>query len=211
MSSIPLSSFQDSKYAWEVATLFPEQGEWSAEAYLDLTDGTNRRIEFTDGRLEFLAMPTEVHESLVRYLFLALYQFVVAGKLGEVYSNGIRVRVKEHKFRLPDVLFLHRDNYKARHNRVWDGADLVMEVVSDDPKDRQRDCEQKLIDYAEANVREYWIADPTRRVVTVHSLHDGQYVVQGEFSEGTHATSALLSGFNIDVTALFAVIEDIPE
>src|SRR3990170_4537478 len=161
MSIAPLSS--DADYAWEVATLFPEQGEWSEEAYLDLTDGTNRRIEFTDGRLEFLPMPTEIHESLVRFLFLALYQFVETRKLGEVYFNGIRVRIRPRKIRLPDVLFLHKDHFHVRHNRVWDGADLAIEVVSDDPKDRERDYEQKLADYAEAKVNEYWIVDPERR------------------------------------------------
>ncbi len=211
MSSSPITSSQEPEYAWEVATLFPEQGEWSEEAYLELTDGTNRRIEFTDGRLEFLPMPTEIHESLVRFLFLALFQFVEARKLGEVYFNGIRVRIRPRKNRLPDVVFLHKDHFHARHNRVWHGADLVMEVVSDDPKDRQRDYEQKLIDYAEAKVPEYWIVDPERRLVVVHQLQDGKYVIQGEFAAGRQATSVLLPGFEVDVAALFAVIEDIPE
>ena len=71
MSTTPSSQSADADYAWEVATLFPEQGEWSEEAYLDLTDGTNRRIEFADGRLEFLPMPTEVHEAIVQFLLLA--------------------------------------------------------------------------------------------------------------------------------------------
>ena len=211
MSSLPFTSSQEPEYAWDVATLFPEQGEWSEEAYLDMTDGTNRRIEFTDGRLEFLPLPTEIHESLVRFLFLALFQYVDARKLGQVYFNGIRVRIRPRKDRLPDVLFLHKDHFHARHNRVWDGADLVMEVVSDDPKDRQRDYEQKLADYAEAKVSEYWIIDPERRLVVVHQLQGGKYAVHGEFAAGNQATSILLPGFGIDVTALFAVIEDIPE
>jgi len=211
MSSVPIPSSHEPEYAWEVATLFPEQGEWSEEAYLELSDSTNRRIEFTDGRLEFLAMPTEIHESLVRYLFLALYQFVEARKLGEVYFNGIRVRIRPRKVRLPDVLFLHKEHFHARHNRVWDGADLAIEVVSDDPKDRQRDCDEKLADYAEAKVAEYWIVDPVRRVVIVHALQDGKYAMRGEFAAGAQAISAFLPGFGIDVSALFAVIEDIPE
>lgn len=211
MSSTPLTPSQEPEYAWEVATLFPEQGEWSEEAYLDLTDGTNRRIEFTDGRLEFLSKPTEIHESLVQFLFFALYQFVDQRKLGKVYFNGIRVRIRPRKTRLPDVLFLHKDHFHVRHNRVWDGADLVMEVVSDDAKDRQRDYEEKLADYAEAEIAEYWIVDAERRLVIVHQLRDGRYAIHGEFAEGAQATSVLLSGFGIDVTSLFAVIEDIPE
>jgi Uma2 family endonuclease len=195
-----------------VATLYPEQGEWSEEEYLELTDHTNRRIEFTDGRLVFLPMPTEIHEAIVQFLLFAVHQFVEQKKLGKVYSNGIRLRIRPRKVRLPDVIFLHKDHFHARHNRVWDGADLVMEVVCDDPNDRQRDYEQKLLDYAEAKVAEYWIVDFARQLVIVHRLDDGgRYTIHGEFAPGQQATSVMLDGLVVDVGALFAVAEDIPE
>lgn len=211
MSQVPLSHSQDSDYAWELATLYPEQGEWSENEYLDLTDETNGRVEFTDGRLEFLQMPTEIHEALVQFLFFSLHGFVKTKNLGKVYSNGIRVRIRPRKIRLPDVLFLHKDHFAVRHNRVWDGADLVMEVVSDAPQDRQRDYELKLLDYAEAKIAEYWIVDLERELVLVHRLEGDRYRVQGEFTRGQLATSSFLTGFGIDVSALFAVAEDIPE
>jgi Uma2 family endonuclease len=211
MSSTSFTPSHEPEYAWELATLYPEQGEWSEEEYLELTDHSNRRIEFTDGRLEFLPMPSEIQEAFVRFLFLALYHFVDRKKLGEVYSNGIRLRIRPRKVRLPDVIFLAKSHFHARHNRVWDGADLVMEVVSEDPKDRDRDYAQKLLDYAEAKVAEYWIVDFEQKVVIVHRLDGQRYVVHGYFSRGQQATSVLLSGFGVDVSALFAVAEDIPE
>lgn len=201
----------EGNYAWEVATLFPEQGEWSEEEYLRLTDGTNRRIEFTDGRLEFLPMPTEIHETLIRFLFFALHGFVENQQLGKVHWTGIRLRIRPRKIRLPDIIFLHRDHFHARHNRAWDSADLVMEVVSEDPKDRQRDYEQKLLDYAEAKVAEYWIVDYERQVVTVHRLEGEQYRIHGEFQRGSQAASALLDGFAVDVEGLFAEADEVPE
>jgi Uma2 family endonuclease len=208
---MPLTPSQEPEYAWEVATLYPAQGEWSEEEYLELTDHANRRIEFTDGRLEFLPMPTEVHEALVQFLFFALHAFVEQRQLGKVYFNGIRLRIRPRKTRLPDVIFLHKEHFRSRHNRVWEGADLVMEVVSDDPKDRQRDYEQKLLDYAEAKIAEYWIVDPDQQRVIVHRLDGDRYAIHSEFSRGQRATSVLLEGFGVDVTALFAVVEDIPE
>ncbi len=33
-------------------------------------------------------MPTEIHETIVRFLFLALHGLVNAKKLGQVYFNG---------------------------------------------------------------------------------------------------------------------------
>src|SRR5687768_10582426 len=103
MSSMPFTPPHEPEYAWEVATLYPEQGEWSEEEYLDLTDHANRRIEFTDGRLEFLPMPTEVHEAIAQFLLFALLGFVEKNKLGKVYSTGIRLRIRPRKIRLPDI------------------------------------------------------------------------------------------------------------
>src|SRR6185503_3381866 len=100
---------------------------------------------------------------MIQVLLLAMLDFVGKRKLGKVYSNGIRLRIRPRKIRLPDIIFLHKDHYHARHNRAWDGADLVMEVVSEDRKDRKRDYEQKLLDYAEAKVAEYWIVDFERK------------------------------------------------
>jgi Uma2 family endonuclease len=211
MSANRVSSPQEPEYAWEIATLFPAQGGWSEADYFDLTEGAERRIEFTDGRLEFLPMPTEIHESLVQFLFLALHQFVASNQSGKVYSAGIRLRVRPHKIRVPDIVFLHKDHFHARHNQAWDGADLVMEIVSDDPKDRQRDYETKRSDYAEAGVAEYWIVDFRRRTVIVHRLDGNSYNIHGEYAPGEHAPSALLEGFAIDVSALFAATADVPE
>ncbi len=46
----------------------------------------------------------------------------------------LRVRVRPGKIREPDVLFLRKQNFHLRSNRLWNGADLVMEVVSPDPR-----------------------------------------------------------------------------
>ena len=156
-------------------------------------------------------MPTEIHQALVQFLFLALHAFVGKRKLGLVHFTGLRLRIRKGRIREPDVLFLNKENYRLRHNRVWDGADLVIEVVSDDPKDRKRDYEDKLIDYAECGIAEYWIVDPQRQVVIVHQLAEGQYAVHGEYAPGDQAISTLLAGFRIDVTDLFRVADEVPE
>ncbi|MCC7474494.1 MAG: Uma2 family endonuclease [Pirellulales bacterium] len=211
MSAVQPSLSSEPEYVWEVATLFPEQGEWLEEQYLELTDHSKRRIEFIDGRLEFLPMPTDIHETLVEFLFFALREFVEKRNLGKVRWTGIRLRIRAKQYRLPDIIFLHKDNFCARHNRAWEGADLVMEVVSDAPKDRQRDYEDKLLAYAEAKVAEYWIVDFERQVVIVQRLEGDRYAIDGEYTPGQQATSVLLDGFCVDVASLFAAAEDVPE
>lgn len=212
MSAFSTVSLYDGlEYVWELATLYPAQGAWSEAEYLDLTDHENRLIEFTDGRVEFLPYGTDTHECLVHDLFLALYAVEEKQHLGKVHFHGIRVRLRPNKIRMPDVLFLHKDNLHKRHNRVWDGIDLAMEVVSEYPQFRQRDYETKLADYAEAGIAEYWIVDYERRRVVVHRLDGKQYAIHGEFGPGERATSVLLAGFSIDVAVLFAAADDVPE
>jgi Uma2 family endonuclease len=211
MSIIPSSLSSEAEYVWEVATLFPVQGRWSEDAYLDLTDGTNRRIELVDGRLEFLPMPTELHQALVGFLYHALLAFVTDHNLGIVPFPPLRVHVSDERYREPDILFLCKERFHLRSNRIWKGADLLMEIVSGDPKDRKRDYEDKLADYAAANVAEYWIVDPELQIVKVHQLTNDSYTVHEEFVLGQQATSLLLPGFSVDVTALFAVKNDVAD
>ena len=148
-------------------------------------------------------MPTEWHQLIAGYLYRVLFAFVLAGDLGKVLYSPFRIRTVPGKFREPDVLFMLKANDHRRHNEYWEGADLVMEVVSDD--DRRRDLETKRFEYAEAGVPEYWIVDPRTRQITVLVLAGDRYEEHGVFNPGDRATSQLLSDFGVDVDAVFAV------
>jgi Uma2 family endonuclease len=192
----------DAEPAWEIARLFPNQGAWDEADYLALT--TNHFVEFSDGRVEVLPMPTMAHQLIVQYLSNLLLAFVDARKLGRVLFAPLRVRLRSGKFREPDVVFMLAAHAGRMGQKYWEGADLVMQVVSDEPEDRDRDLVTKRREYAEAGIPEYWIVDPQQRRITVLSLAGGTYLVHGEFSEGQRATSALLTAFDCDVTAAFA-------
>jgi Uma2 family endonuclease len=188
---------------WELAELFyPRQGAWTEEEYLALD--SNRLIEFTDGVLEFLAMPRLTHARVSRFISDLLRAHVEPRRLGETLWAPVSVRLREGKLREPDVLFLRTGRPTTRD--VPDGADLVVEVVSHDPKGIERDYEQKRLEYAEAGIPEYWIVDPQTNTITVLTLpaNATEYVVHGEFKLGQQATSVLLPGFAVDVAACFA-------
>lgn len=189
---------------WEIATMFPAQGTWTVEQYLELTDWSNRGIEFVDGKLEFLAMPTEEHQDLVAYLF-DLIRAVAVPERGKAFFCGIRVLAGEKLIREPDIVFMLRENFQKRDNRFWNGADLAIEVVSSSSRDRHRDHVEKVVEYAAAGILEYWIVDPQESKITVYTLPEGakQYAEHGVFQPGETATSKLLEGFNVDVKACF--------
>jgi Uma2 family endonuclease len=187
---------------WEVAYLFPTQGNWSEEDYLALD--RNHLIELSDGCLEVLPMPTMSHQVLVLSLYRLLLAFTTDRDLGTVLVAPLRVRLWRDKFREPDVLFLLKEHSARMGNEYWTGADLVMEVVSGEEEDRRRDLVTKRREYARAGVAEYWIVDPLEERIAVLRLAGKRYVVHGEFAPGVAADSALLPGFTVDVTEAFA-------
>jgi Uma2 family endonuclease len=199
MTAIAKKPTEPLEPAWDIAKLFPPQGTWTEGEYLAIN--ANRIVEFSEGTIEVLDMPTTAHQMIVAFLYGALLSFVSPGQLGRVLFAPLRVKLWERKFREPDVVFMLRENARRIGNEYWDGADLVMEVVSDD--DRRRDLEIKRKEYAKAGIREYWIADPQLERVTVLVLEGNSYKANGEFARGQTATSRILSGFTLDVNAVF--------
>jgi Uma2 family endonuclease len=201
------------KPAWEVAFLFPPQGDWTAQDYLGLEKlcGDSIHVELSCGRLEVLPMPTEAHQFIIGFLYLVLGNFTQVLAPGKVSFSGLRLRLKRKGkralFREPDILYVKAANFHLRHRKFWDGADLVMEVVSGDPKDRHRDYVQKLIDYAKAGIAEYWIVDPEEKLIRVLTLDGPAYRVHGDFRPGMEATSLLLPGFCVLVDDVLAAGE----
>ena len=63
-----------------------------------------------------------------------------------------RVQVAPGRFRDPDVIFLAREQFARRERLFWRGADLVMEVISEDDPDR--DLVMKRAEYAKAAIPE---------------------------------------------------------
>jgi Uma2 family endonuclease len=182
---------------WAVAYLFPAQGQWSEEEYLALNG--NQLVEFSHGSLEVLPMPTTSHQLLVAFLYGALLTFAGERDLGTVLFAPLRVRLWRGKFREPDVLFMANNHAGRIREGFWQGADLVMEVVSGEDEDRRPDLVTKRREYARAGIPEYWIVDPRDERITVLRLRGRRYVVHGEFSRGDSASSHLLPGFTVDV------------
>lgn len=191
----------DGEPAWEIARLFPAQGHWSVEDYLELN--TNHLVEFSGGHIEVLPMPTMRHQLIVQFLLRLLTEVVDGAGLGRTLVAPFRVRLGADKFREPDLSVMLVEHASRMGDEFWNGADLVVEVVSDD--DRRRDLEIKRAEYAQAGIPEYWIVDPQTNTITVLTLAGTSYMVHGEFRTGQRAASVLLPGFDVMVDDVFAL------
>jgi len=186
---------------WEVAELFPGQGFWSEQQYLALK--TRRLVEFDNGTVDILPLPTKTHQLVLVFLLEALKAFVTGKGLGGIVLPApYRLRIRARKYREPDVLYLTAKQNARAGEDFTEAAELVMEVVSPDEPDR--DYVDKRRDYAAAGVPEYWIVDLDRRQVTVLRLEKRRYVEHGRFGPGERATSHRLGGFAVAVDDILA-------
>jgi Uma2 family endonuclease len=189
---------------WEMAIFYPLQGDWTEEEYLALH--TNRLVELVDGCLEVQPMPAIWHQRIAQFLFLILHEFILARRLGEVFIAPLPVRLWPKQMREPDVLFV-RPNRITDRKRPPQGVDLAIEVVSEGEENRERDFVIKRAEYAKAKIPEYWIIDAEKQRIIVLTLDGDDYRVHGEFGPGSQATSVLLPGFAVDVSAVLAAGE----
>lgn len=187
--------------SWVIATLFPNQGDWTEWDFLSLP--TTRLAELSDGNLEILEMPTLRHQDIVFLLTMLLKQYLAEHLPGgRAVAAPYPLRLWQDKIREPDIAVVKPENAGLWTDRYAGGADLVVEVVS--PGDPGRDKVLKRAEYAKAGIPEYWIVDPVQETITILALEDSEYVEVGVFPRGERATSRLLVGFGVDVSEALA-------
>ncbi|TWT88042.1 Uma2 family endonuclease [Neorhodopirellula pilleata] len=203
-SVAPRLPSKDGEPAWEAAYFFAPQGRWSEETFLQFH--TNQMAELVEGRLEILPMLTWLHQLILEFLFDRFRDHVRQQKLGgKMLMAPLPIKLFPGTIREPDLLYVRPENIPADIRGYPDKIDLAIEIVSEDLKSRQRDYEEKRIDYAKAGVSEYWIVDPQEQVVSVLTLQDAQYQIDQECRVGETAKSRLLSGLAIPVDDIWAL------
>lgn len=176
--------------------LDPLQSLWTEAQYLRLTDQSNHLIEFTDGDIEILLRPTSRHQEILLRLYDLLRLFI-GTRGGHLLVAPVRLRIRAGKFREPDIMVLRNSADPRYQDAYWLGANLVIEVVT--PGDRARDTVDKVADYAEAGIPEYWIIDPALGSVSVLAPGADGYAVQQIARRGDIVRSLVLAGFQVDV------------
>lgn len=190
---------------YELLELYPRQGEWTEADYFALPDRPG--YELNDGYLERLPMPTEAHQLIGGELYRNLYAFAKEHRLGLVSYSGLRVRLWPGQIREPDVVFLRREKYDRRSQKYWAGADLAIEIISEDGE--KRDRIEKFEAYAKAAISEYWIVDPEKERIEVFVLRGETYERTADLGRGDNAVSVALPGFKIEVDQVFdAALEE---
>ena len=159
--------------------------------------GEDTHAEWVNGEvIEF--MPAKpIHQSISAFLVVIISNFISLFELGQVRYAPMEMRLRGGRSsREPDILFIKQANlHRLNENRLEGPADLVIEIVSDDSVTRDR--RDKLKEYQEAGITEYWIVDPRpgKLRADFYRLNEaGHYELFG-LDEDERVESQVLPGF----------------
>jgi Uma2 family endonuclease len=148
-------------------------------------------------------MPTTEHQGIVGNIYTALRAHVRTSKLGKVALAPLPVRLWPGKVREPDVMVMLNEHMDRVQNQRWGPPYLVVEVLS--LYTQSTDRTEKLAEYAAAGVQEYWIVEPEKQVIEVHSqAEDKAYTCTDIYNATETIQSRLLESLTIPVTDVFA-------
>ena len=168
--------------------------------------------ELVDGVLVEAEVPGPVHELIAVWLSTRLSVWGEArGVL--VLGSGAKYRVSATRGRMPDVaVYLPDAPWPTRAALITVPPAIAVEIVSAAPRDARRDRVEKLAEYAEFDVRWYWIVDPQTRIIEIRELgRDGRYVNAAAASDGCLDPVPGCPGLVLDLDALWRNVDAIPE
>lgn len=159
------------------------------------------RFEWAEGGLRSMEPTDDQHDEETTFLVSVMRSYAEEEDAGRVKGDGFAERLDEDTVRVPDVAFFKKSSLgKIKPTHSEGGADLVIEIVS--PDSRNRDKGEKFFDYERAGVEEYWIIDPERRRAEFYRLREGAYEPVLPDAEGK-LYSSTLPGFFIRVDWLW--------
>ncbi|HEU0115768.1 MAG TPA: Uma2 family endonuclease [Thermomicrobiales bacterium] len=166
-----------------------------------MTEREGDRVELIDGVAYVTPAPRPVHQFIAQNLNRLLDRHIQAGKLGQLATAPVDVRLSETDVVQPDLLFISQARLSIAGDVAIEGApDLAVEILS--PGTRGRDLGAKRDLYARAGVREYWLIDPVAGTIAMLTLRDGRYeAIPADAAGAFH--SALLPGLVVDPPAVF--------
>jgi Uma2 family endonuclease len=153
--------------------------------------------ELTFGIMRVAEAPTVRHQRVVRDLTVLLTSYTQAHGLGEVLPAPTDVVLDREQDLVvqPDVLFVAAGRRGIVHDHIEGAPDLVIEVLS--PRPRLGTIEEKVLWYARYGVRECWLVDLRRRVLTVLRCADGRVRERLAFGAEQIITSEVLPGLSM--------------
>ena len=167
---------------------------YTVEDIYALPDG--QRAELIDGNIYYMTPPSWSHQKISRKLHQAIANYIDDNN-GECEALAAPFAVflneDDINYLEPDISVVC-DLSKLDEKGCHGAPDWIIEIVS--PSSKPRDYMTKLFKYRTAGVREYWIVDSMKQMITVYAF-EKESVEQYNFSE--EVPVGIYEGFSIKI------------
>lgn len=159
--------------------LQPKPEIMTLEQYETLPE--NERVEIFDGIAYDMASPSQVHQTILTELLVSIRNYLKKkdGKC-QVFPAPFDVILSKTPLTIvqPDIMIIC-DKNKLDGKRCNGSPDFIIEIVS--PSNPADDYIKKAYYYKNYGVREYWIVDPKKKIITVNYFEENIISVQYPF------------------------------
>ena len=181
-------------------TAFRSEETFTQEEFWSWLDGLPasdvNRYELIDGRIVMSPPAKFRHGWIGANLHLAITAHVRERGLGVTLDSSAGFDLPTGDTLEPDFSFISRARWDAGPQPREDDEgftrivpDLAIEILS--PTSVRRDRVEKRIIYARCGVREYWIVDPARGEIAVHSSLGDRFAEPRVFTSGPIPSAVL--------------------
>lgn len=176
-----------------------ERPAMTYEEFLAWAD-EDTHAEWVEGEVVVFMPVSRAHQAIAVFLTTLLNLWLEATAAGQLYTAPFGMRLRGGRaHREPDLMVVGRGSLDRVRPLFLDGpADIAIEIVSNESVTRDR--RDKMREYAEAGVKEYWLLDPRagEASVAIYALaEDGRY--EPALPDGAgRLHSTVLSGFWLD-------------
>lgn len=156
------------------------------------------RAELIDGEMFVMEAPSITHQRILGELHVQIYMHIKNNKGScEVFiSPAVYVKDDIHNYVEPDITVVCKED-RLDEKGCHGAPDWVIEIAS--PSNKYMDYGRKLMLYQSAGVREYWIVDPAKKIVTIYDFAHGDGPDIHPFTEPVKV--GIYEDFYLDLTS----------
>ena len=153
----------------ELLSFLEDEKKKRAEFLENLDDDV--KAEFIEGEVILNSPAKRKHYLIVGWLSKLLSTYVDINNLGEVSTEKVLIHLTRNNFE-PDLVFFDSANVANfdKNTMLHPAPQFVVEILSESTQKRDRGV--KFEDYANHNVKEYWIIDPDLEEVEQYILDE---------------------------------------
>lgn len=192
----------------EQSLKYLEDKKMTYEKYLEIVENTEERYELIDGELYYMASPLFKHQVAVNGIFGQFYNWF-KGKPCRPITSPFDVKLFNNAKKFeddpnvvqPDILVMC-DEEKVSSEGKYEGIPtLIVEVLS--KSTRSKDMVKKLNLYMNSNIREYWLVDTDKELITVYFFEERDIVDSWTYVNDMTIKSEIFKGLEIKVADIF--------